>query len=117
MPHLETHVSEGLLTREELYHQEDIGCIKAQKSYDPSKGRFVQYAFKFIKGEMIFLLRMKGALIHVPHKKYQEMTYLHNEREKDRLEEFSTMIETAAADDFWGDAVLTNGGGRFKGCL
>ncbi len=82
LPHFETHVSERLLTKEELYHQGVIGCIKAKKSYDPSKGSFVQYAFKFIKGEMISLLRMKGALIHVPQKKYQEMTYLHNEREK-----------------------------------
>ena len=83
LPHLETYVSERLLTREELYHQGVIGCIKAKRSYDPSKGAsFVKYAYMFIKGEMISLLRMKSALIHVPQKKYQEMICLHNEREK-----------------------------------
>lgn len=83
LPHFETHVSERLLTREELYHQGVIGCIKAKRNYDPSKGgSFVKYAYMFIKGEMISLLRMKNALIHVPREKYQEMRCLHNEREK-----------------------------------
>jgi len=81
LPRLETHVSEGLVTREELYHQGVIGCIKAKRSYDPSRGHFVKYAYKFIKGEMISLLRMKGALIHVPQEKYQQMKYLQKERE------------------------------------
>ena len=81
LPRLETHASEGLVTREELYHQGVIGCIKAKRSYEPLKGCFVKYAYKFIKGEMISLLRMKGALIHVPQEKYQQMKYLQKERE------------------------------------
>jgi len=82
LPYLETHVSEGLVTREELYHEGVIGCIKAKRNYDPSRGiSFVKYAYMFIKGEMISLLRMKGALIHVPQEKYQQMKYLQKERE------------------------------------
>jgi len=77
----ETHAFEGLVTREELYHQGVIGCIKAKRSYEPLKGSFVKYAYKFIKGEMISLLRMKGALIHVPQEKYKQMKYLQKERE------------------------------------
>ena len=83
LPHFETHDSEGIITREELYHQGVIGCIKAKRGYDPSKGStFVGYAYKFIKGEMISLLRMKGALIHVPQKKYQKVTHLQEERQR-----------------------------------
>lgn len=80
LPTFENSDSEGPITREELYHQGVIGCIKAKKKYDPSRGSFVQYAYMFIKGEMISLLRMKGALIHVPQKKYQEMAYLKKQR-------------------------------------
>ena len=78
----ENHDFEGLVTTEELYHQGIIGCIKAKKRYDPSTGNsFVKFAYMFIKGEIISLLRMKGALIHVPQEKYQQMRHLQKERE------------------------------------